>query len=348
MPNLLFISKNIPSLIKSAGDIRALKMLQILSEKYSIDVVARIADYGDSDIKRFGCIPHLTKDIKNETKNIIENKNPKIIIISHWSISEEIIDFIKNISNAKIIIDSIDLEYLRLYRKMQYDNSISKEQVEIIKNRELNIYKKADAIIMASKIDEEQLLIENNFKTILLPCLFEINNNYKTNNGKNSYIICNWSHEPNIIITKYLCKEIIYNIDTIFHIVGKHPPKEIVDFNNEKNLICGAEYEIKKFLNRMNFHFCPILYGAGINGKIGEALAFGIPVITNSLGANPYGLIHEETAMIAENTTEFIYSFNKLLNDNKLCEKLSFNSRKLMLKFTIEYWKEDFLKRVTE
>lgn len=52
MKKLLWISKSIPNLLKSAGDIRALRLLEILSKDHEIFVIGRSADYGESDVKR--------------------------------------------------------------------------------------------------------------------------------------------------------------------------------------------------------------------------------------------------------------------------------------------------------
>jgi len=345
MKNLLFLAKGCPNKIKSGGDIRALKMLQILREQYEIDVVARSADYGDSYIKAIGCRSHLVKDMKSEIKVIVENQKPEVIIISHWTLAEEMLDFIKSLSSSKIIIDSIDLEFLRLERKMQF-GTIDKKQVEFIKNRELAIYKKANSIIMASDIDEIELQKYGSFSTILLPCLFDINYNYKTNEGRNSYIVCNWSHEPNVYSTLFICKEIIPKLNSVFYIVGKHPPKDIVDFASEKIIVCGAEYEIDKFLMKMNVLFCPVFYGAGSNFKIGQSLAFGIPVVTSEFGAKPYGLKYLEHCMIAENKNDFIKCANEIFDNKDLRSKLSVNGKELIKNFTLEAYKEKFLANI--
>jgi len=341
--NLLWIGKSCPNKLKSGGDIRALKILEILRKEYEIDVIARSADYGDSDIKAIGCTSRLTRDIRSEIEIVIKEKCPEIVILSHWTIAEEFLELVKSLTSAKIIIDSIDIEFLRLARKFEFDGL--NEGHIFLKQRELAIYKKADSIIVASEPDQKELLANGDFKTIMLPCIYEINKNYQLNDSRNSYIICNWMHIPNKISTVFLCQEVIPNIETKFHIVGKHPPQQIIDFASEKIEIRGCEYEITKFLNTMNVLLCPIFYGAGINCKIAEALCFGIPVVTSALGAIPFGLNHREHCMIAENTKEsFVKNTNEVFNNKELRETLSKNGRDLMKSYTIEYWQNRLIK----
>jgi len=347
MSELIFLARGIPNAIKSAGDIRALKMLKILKQKHSISVIARSADYGEGDVKSIGCKSYLTGDPRNSIQNCLSIKTPDIVIFSHWTVARENIDFIRLNTKAKVYIDTIDLEFLRLSRKYEYDpKSISLTEVEKIKVQEIDVYKKADGIIVASETDKKELEKHGSFNIVILPCLYKVNNEYKTNNGKNAYIICNWLHEPNLISTRYLCEKIVPNLDVMFYIVGKHPPAELKKYETGKIILSGCEYEINKFLAKMNILLCPIFYGAGMNGKILEAISFGIPVVTTTLGAVPLGLIHRESAMIADNTEDFISCVKEVLSNEDLRNKLSNSGREIAKKFTVEFWQESFLEAI--
>jgi glycosyltransferase involved in cell wall biosynthesis len=71
----------------------------------------------------------------------------------------------------------------------------------------------------------------------------------------------------------------------------------------------------------------PLRYGAGMKGKIGQALAHGLPVITTSVGAQGFGLVHEHDALLAETPEEFAEAIERLLSDAELWERLSANGR---------------------
>lgn len=347
MKNLIFIAKGCPNKIKSAGDIRALRMLQILRNEYGIDVIANSADYGINDVKNIGCTPHLTGNFKNTITEILGAKQIDGFIISHWRIAQQIIDFIRTKSNVPIIIDTIDVEFLRLEREHQYKNDFDqvKSNIELIKNLELDIYKKADYIVATTEFDKEELLkYDSHYRACILPCIFDINKTSANLGTNNAYTICNWSHEPNITSTVYLCEKVIPNVEINFYVIGKHPPEQVRRFHQHNRInVCGAEYKINEFLSRVSMCLAPIFYGAGMNGKIGESASFGIPVITTPMGAKPWGMIHKETAMICETDKEFIDSINELLSNEKLRNKLSINGKELMQNFSVDYWKSKLL-----
>ena len=347
MGEVCFVGRGIPNLIKSAGDIRALRMLKILRKAHNVTVIARSADFGESDVKGIGCSSYLSGNSQTTLSTLFVCKKFDIIILSHWTVGEELIDFIRQNSEAKIWIDTIDVEFLRLSRKFLYDSSkISELEVDRVRGLELGVYGKADGLIVASKQDEEELLKFGKFRIIELPCMYFINNEYRVNSGKNAYIICNWKHEPNIVSTQYLCEKIVPFTELLFYIVGKHPPESIKSYASNTINVMGAEYEINKFLLKMNVLLCPVFWGAGMNGKIGESLAFGIPVVTSSLGALPYGLVHGETAMISDNDESFVECIKNILFDDKLRSKLSVQGREMMQSYTVDYWQERFLSKV--
>jgi len=347
VPTAFFMSKGMPNLIKSAGDKRALSILKILRKKYDVYVFSRSADYGESDAKALGCKTFLTGDLQNTFRTQCRVCRPDIVILSHWTVASDMINVVREESNAKVYIDTIDLEFLRLTRKLQYDpDSINQSDVDRVKKLEIQVYRKADGIIVASYQDKEELQKFEDFKLIELPCLCDVNKHFKLSEGKNAYIICNWAHDPNIVSTVYLCEKIIPRVDVMFYIVGKHPPEIIKKFESAKVVVTGAEYNIDRFLSKMNMLLCPVFYGAGMNGKILEAASFGIPVVTNMMGARPFSMQNTITAMIGDDINSFVDCVNILLKDFELANTISRNARDLAKDFTIEKWQNKFLKEL--
>jgi hypothetical protein len=64
-----------------------------------------------------------------------------------------------------------------------------------------------------------------------------------------------------------------------------------------------------------------------MKGKIGEAMAYGVPVVTTSVGAEGMWLVHGETAFIADTPAEFAQHVVKLYSDDGLWSTMSENAR---------------------
>lgn len=73
----------------------------------------------------------------------------------------------------------------------------------------------------------------------------------------------------------------------------------------------------------------PLRFGAGIKGKILEALARGVPVITTAVGAEGIELAHETSAMIADDPMAFADAVRRVYTDPRIWERLRANGRQV-------------------
>ena len=94
------------------------------------------------------------------------------------------------------------------------------------------------------------------------------------------------SYHANISMAKYLVEEIMPRIwkfrpATRLNIVGKDPAPAIQKMTrNPLITVTGTVDDIRPFLWRATVSVVPLLYGAGIQNKILEAMATGTPVVT--------------------------------------------------------------------
>lgn len=75
------------------------------------------------------------------------------------------------------------------------------------------------------------------------------------------------------------------NFDYKFHIVGTVPDALMQKYARSNIVFHGRVDDVRKIIRRCKLFLSPIVYGTGIKTKILEAMAMGVPVITNSIGA---------------------------------------------------------------
>lgn len=335
--NLLWMGKSCPNKFKSAGDIRSLMMLSILAGKYNVTAMFTSADFGLNDIRAIGVEP-----VQNGAEWVfdeISGKNkPSLIIISHWTCGHRYIDYIRKRTNVPIILDTIDLEYLRIQRECEWKNIPNKHRMDA----ELDIYMKSDSLIMASEIDKQELKKHlPHKKMVVIPCMFELNKHELANTNQ-VYTVCNWLHKPNVDATLWLCEKIMPHVDAVLNIVGKHPPAELTKYASNKIVFHGWVPNMNNFCMDKAACLCPILYGSGSNGKVAQSGSMGIPIITTPLGALPYGLT-QDSAMIADNPEDYIAAVKTILTDRVLAQKIADNAFNLMEKYTIPMYRDTIL-----
>ena len=68
-----------------------------------------------------------------------------------------------------------------------------------------------------------------------------------------------------------------------FYAVGSKPPEAIKALAADDVIVVGYVDDLQSFLDKMRISVAPLRYGAGIKGKVGTAMAAGLPVIATSV-----------------------------------------------------------------
>jgi GT2 family glycosyltransferase len=144
----------------------------------------------------------------------------------------------------------------------------------------------------------------------------------------------NFDHNPNVTSAIYLKHEVapfLTGTAIGFQIVGSNPPKIVrtlgqFGIEKERFTVTGYVPDTAPYLAHARVSVAPILFGAGMNGKIGEAMAAGLPVVTTSLGALGMGLTGGENCLVADDPEGFANAIRRLHSDQELWEKIRRNA----------------------
>lgn len=110
--------------------------------------------------------------------------------------------------------------------------------------------------------------------------------------------------------------------DFVFHILGKKLPKEFEKYLNKNVVYEGYVPNLDEFISKMDIAVAPSLYGAGMQQKIFEPLARGIPSVISKRGIADYPFFDGKHVLFAESKEEFVDKLIKL-KDLSLREILS-------------------------
>ena len=115
-------------------------------------------------------------------------------------------------------------------------------------------------------------------------------------------------------------------------VVGRNIPDSIKKLTTDNSIIFdeNAPSDTRLIYQKADMLLSPIRIGGGTSFKILEAMASGVPVVTTSLGNDGIGAREDEEILIAKDDNDFVYKTINLLQDIKLYEKISKNSRKLI------------------
>ena len=96
------------------------------------------------------------------------------------------------------------------------------------------------------------------------------------------------SYHANITMALHLIEKIMPIVwqkrpEVQVYIVGKDPPTEVINLGNDPRItVTGTVEDIRPYLRKSAISVTPIMYGAGIQNKVLEAMACATPVVSTT------------------------------------------------------------------
>ncbi|AMK78375.1 MULTISPECIES: glycosyltransferase [Methylomonas] len=248
------------------------------------------------------------------------------IYFKYFYSAENIINHIRLLQpSARIIIDSVDIVYARLFAKAKLENNSDYYlEAEKIKKRELATYSKSDLVVTITPEDTDTLTKATpNVSTFIIPNIHEIHAFETEKTPFPSLIFIGvFSHEPNVDAVLYFYRNVWPTIvqdhpNCHWLIVGGSPPLEIQALAGSSISVTGYVPETLPYLKKSWISVAPLRFGAGMKGKVGEAMAAGIPVVTTDFGAQGLEIINGQHLIIVENDEDYATQINNLILDKE-------------------------------
>ena len=131
----------------------------------------------------------------------------------------------------------------------------------------------------------------------------------------------------------YFCEKVWPRIKrqmptAVFYIVGKNPTAEVrrLQDNYPGVIVTGEVDDVKQVVGDSAVMVAPLLFGTGIKTKILEAMAWGVPVVTNRIGSEGLDANHGEELFVCESEDEMVKDVLLLMGDREMNDSMSGNS----------------------
>ena len=264
--------------------------------------------------------------------------NPDVVLFDRFMIEEQFgWRVAENCPKAIRLLDTEDLHCLRTARQKAFKENRTFELNDLLSEevakREIASILRCDLSFIISefemkvlkevfKIDSDLLyylpflVYEMSELDLLKLPLFE--------ERKNFVFIGNFLHEPNWNTVQYL-KETIWPIikkqfpEAVLEVYGAYPSQKVLQLHQPKNgfFIMGRAADANQVVKNARVVLAPIRFGAGLKGKLLEAMQCGTPSVTTTIGSEamhaelPWnGFVSDDIEVFAKKAVELYHDEN--------------------------------------
>ena len=244
-------------------------------------------------------------------------------------------------TNAKFIFFGADVAQIRLQREYEltHDESL-KEEIKAAKREEDFLYTHCDQNLAVGTAEVEWIGKTYPAVPIREIPLFVYEKFVESvptfGERKDIMFVGGFNHRPNRDAVNWFVKEILPEVRKScpgikFHIVGAPVLPEVSALKSEEVIVHGfmPDAELDALYNQCRVTVAPLRYGAGVKGKIVEAMYHRSVVVTTSCGAEGIPQSPKPFA-IADDTVQFAAEVVKAYTDESVWNKYHQDSLKLI------------------
>lgn len=344
---VLVISVIVPTYDKDAGSKAVMRYISLFLKKGYIVKFWAINLYPSQpytlELQQMGVEVIYGKGMKEKMSNwIIQNQNDiEYAFVNYPDAAKEVIDLL-NLTSIKVRYYGHDLHYLRLLREYMVNQNEetlkkSKKYLEI----EKNLIEKAECVYYPSEVEIDivkQKFHKENAKQIMLYMFDSVDDYLYNPNEREGIMFIGGSHGPNEDAIFWFLTEVyplIYNKKKIpFYIVGANQSVKLRNINIEGVVNVGyvTDDELDDIYHKIKMVVIPLRYGAGIKGKVVDAMYHGVPIVSTSIGIEG---IPDANACCAIADDEKVFSdyVLDLYEDKKSLLEMSQHSQDIIKKY---------------
>ena len=306
-PIVFFIGTVFPEPKSTAAGTRILQLIKFFQNQ-GFYVVFGSASKHSLNSFDLNCIGVKTINLKlNDISfdEYIKDLNPHCVVFDRFITEEQFGWRVTNCCPKAIrILDTEDLHFLRKARKIA-NLKTTEFSKDFLKNdiakRELASIYRCDLSLIISEVEFDILSKELNIDTSLilyLPFLLEFNQILTQQelpdfeNRKDFVFVGSFIHPPNADTVTYLKKHIWPKLrkkcpDAFLNIYGSYPKTQHLCLSNKKEnfFVHGFVENIDKVLLSSRVLLAPIKFGAGLKGKVIDAIRNGTPCVLSEIAA---------------------------------------------------------------
>ena len=336
---VLVIDHRVPMWDRDSGSLRMRGMLEAL-----LDLGCHVSFWPDNmtsvqpytrELQRSGVEVLYGLDFAAELERI--GPSVSLVILSRAEVAGRWLESVRQLApEARVIFDTVDLHWLREARRdalglsSRGNGAGTSPRATSMRELELALIRASDMTLVVT--DSERALVQADVPDATVKVVPNVNPvrwPVPALHGRAGVVfVGGFEHPPNVDGALMLLQEVMPAVwrqlgDVPVKIVGADPPEAVSSLASENVEIAGWVPDLDSVLDSTRALVAPLPYGAGLKGKVTQALACGLPVVTTPVGAEGLDALDGEHMLIAETPEGLAGRVVDVLRDDELWQRLS-------------------------
>ncbi|MCW2951431.1 MAG: glycosyltransferase [Conexibacter sp.] len=350
--SILVVHAELPLYDRHAGSLRLFRMLELLAaDGHEVTFLARCGigqERYTAELTTLGIDVHPLDRARLRERGVKVPGNDlnfaelcvrgrfDVAILPFYELAEQYLPLLRRHSPlTRVVIDTVDVHHVRERRGAELSGDCAQlAAAERTRAREQAIYGAADALVAVSDADAAALReLAPDVPAAVLATIHEDAPDGPAFAAREGLVfVGNFAHAPNVdaivdfhASTWPLVRAALPGVQLT--LVGTDPPPAIRALAGDDVEVTGWVPQTAPYLERARISIAPLRYGAGVKGKIGEAMSHGLPVVTTTIGSEGMALVPGEHALVADGPEVFARAVADLYDDPQLWALLSSSGR---------------------
>ena len=259
-----------------------------------------------------------------------------VMVSRHYVAAEFLPLLSRHAPRAKLLFDTVDLHYLRERRAAALSgDAVALRAALRTRTRELGLIANADATLVVSEAERELLAQDAPQATVrVLSNLHELGADGPTwAQRRDLLFVGGFRHPPNVDAVLWFAHDVFPHIraalpDVQLHCIGGDVPAEVQALSRIDGIrIHGHVPNLQPWLDGCRISVAPLRYGAGVKGKVNQAMAHGVPVVATSPAVEGMHLVDGDDVLVADDAGAFADAVLRLHGDEALWQRIASNGR---------------------
>ena len=337
-PRVLIIDHRIPMWDRDAGSLRMLSIIDALREEgcrvtVMPDNLAGLEPY-TRRLQRRG-VEVLCGNVVVAEELAALCPRVRLVILSRPHTASRWLDIMRELAPAAhVVYDTVDLHWVReVRRRVSHDGGEAgpiSPRANALRELELALVRATDETFVVTDIERAQLECDvPDAKVRIVPVVHDLEEDVVPPEIRSGVLfVGSFEHPPNVDAALWLVKGVMPAVwrqlgDVRVSIVGLDPPPEVAALASPLVDVTGWVEDLDPLLRLHRVAVAPIAFGAGQKGKVTQALAAGLPVVTTPIGAEGLNACDGEQMLIGATTAELAERVIRVYRDDELWWRLS-------------------------